>query len=211
MNPASIHRTRGFTLIEILVAVLIFALMSAAAYAAVDTLLRARQALHQRAQTLQQLQMAMNRFERDMRQAIAAPVRSQYGEIQPFLKGDATSVELTRTGLANPLGRTRARIERVQWALQDKTWNRLNFAVLDRAINSQPQIVPMLDGVTRIVLTYYDGTAWRTQWPRPDTATEAPAPLPAALALELETTEYGRLRRVILLVESSAPDAAPTP
>ncbi|MDZ4813331.1 MAG: type II secretion system minor pseudopilin GspJ, partial [Pseudomonadota bacterium] len=100
---------RGFTLIEVLVSVLIFALMSAAAYAAIDALLRSRQALYQRAQSLQQLQTAMGRFERDLRQAMTEPVRDAYGETQPLLSGTSTSVELTRAGLANPLGQTRAR------------------------------------------------------------------------------------------------------
>lgn len=202
---------RGFTLIEVLVAVLIFALIAAAAYAAIDTLLRSRQALHARAQSLQQLQTAMARFERDLRQAIAAPIRSQYGETEPFLRGDVSAVELTRSGLANPLGQARARIERVQWAVREKTWNRLNFAVLDRAVNSQPNIVPMLDGVERVLLSYYDGSEWRSQWPRPDAPRDQPAQLPLALALELETTDYGRLRRVIGLVEPGTVSAAVGP
>lgn len=199
---------RGFTLIEVLVAVLIFALMSAAAYAAVDTLLRSRQALHQRAQSLQQLQTAMGRFERDLRQAMAVPVRDEYGETQPLLSGSSTRVELTRAGLANPLGQTRARVEHVLWALQDQTLNRANFGVLDRAINTKPQIVPMLGGVTGFSLSYFDGTQWRKQWPRPDAPPDLPKLLPVAVALELKTAEYGLLRRVIACVEPSVPDSA---
>lgn len=198
---------RGFTLIEVLVSVLIFALMSAAAYAAIDTLLRSRQALYQRAQSLQQLQTAMGRFERDLRQAMAEPVRDAYGETQPLLSGTSTSVELTRAGLANPLGQTRARFEHVQWALQDQTLNRANFGVLDRAINTKPQVVPMLDGVTGFSLSYFDGTQWRNQWPRPDVSPNLPKVLPVAVAMELETADYGLLRRVIACVESSVPDA----
>ncbi len=197
---------RGFTLIEVLVSVLIFALMSAAAYAAIDTLLRSRQALYQREQSLQQLQTAMGRFERDLRQAMAEPVRDAYGETQPLLSGNRTSVVLTRAGLANPLGQTRARFEHVQWALQDETLNRASFGVLDRAINTKPHIVPMLGGVTGFSLSYFDGTQWRQQWPRPDASPDLPKVLPVAVALELETAEYGLLRRVIACVEPSAPD-----
>ncbi|MDZ4811995.1 MAG: type II secretion system minor pseudopilin GspJ, partial [Pseudomonadota bacterium] len=129
-----------------------------------------------------------------------------YGETQPLLSGTSTSVELTRAGLANPLGQTRARFEHVQWALQDETLNRANFGVLDRAINTKPQVVPMLGGVTGFSLSYFDGTQWRNQWPRPDVSPDLPKVLPVAVAMELETAEYGLLRRVIACVESSVPD-----
>lgn len=195
---------RGFTLIEVLVAVLIFALISAAAYVAIDTLLRTRQALHQRAQSLQQLQKAMGRFERDLRQAMSVQVRDAYGEAVPPLSGTPTSIELTRAGLSNPLGQARARIEHVQWALQDKTLQRASFGVLDRAVNSQPLVVPMLVAVNELTLSYFDGSEWRRQWPRPDAAADAPVTLPVAVAIELESADFGRLRRVIACVEPSA-------
>jgi general secretion pathway protein J len=202
MTRARSHR--GFTLIEVLVAVLIFALLTAAAYAAVDTLLRSRQALHARAESLQQLQTAMGRFERDLRQAMSVPVRDEYGDAQALLRGNASAIELTRAGLANPLGQTRARIERVQWALQEKTLNRASFGVLDRAANSRPQIVPMLQDVAAIRISYFDGGQWRNQWPRPDAPPDQPKLLPMAVAMEIETADYGLLRRVVALVEPSA-------
>jgi general secretion pathway protein J len=215
MNSDHRHRIiglrghRGFTLIEVLVAVLIFALLTAAAYASVDTLLRSRQALHARAQSLQQLQTAMSRIERDLRQAMAVPVRDEYGEVLALLRGNSSAIEFTRAGFSNPLGQTRARIEHVQWALQDQTLNRASFAVLDRAINSKPQIVPMLNSITGVSFRYFDGAQWRNQWPRPDAPAELPKLLPIAVVLEIETKEYGLLRRVVALVEPSVHSAAP--
>jgi general secretion pathway protein J len=206
---AGLRAHRGFTLIEVLVAVLIFALLTAAAYAAVDTLLRSRQALHARAQSLQQLQTAMSRIERDLRQAMAVPVRDEYGEAQSLLRGNSSAIEFTRAGFSNPLGQTRARIEHVQWALQDQTLNRASFAVLDRAINSKPQIVPMLNRITGVSFRYFDGVQWRNQWPRPDAPPELPKVLPIAVALEIETTDHGLLRRVVAMVEPSVHSVSP--
>ena len=201
-------RRRGFTLIEVLVAVLIFALISAAAYASIGTLLTSREALHARAGSLQALQATMSRLERDLRQALAAPVRDGYGESLPLFAGDATHVELTRAGLANPLGQARARIERVQWALSGQALQRVRFAVLDRAVGTRPEVESMLGDIERMTFTYYDGGQWRTQWPRPEAAATRNE-LPRAVALELQSAEFGRLRRVVMLVEPALPEALP--
>jgi len=201
-------RPRGFTLIEVLVAVLIFALLAAAAYAALDALLRARTGLHARAVDLRQWQTTIGRLERDLRQASDRGVRNEYGEPVAMLRGDATGIELTRAGLANPLEQARARIERVQWAVTDHRLHRMNFAVLDRAVASRPLITPMLDAVTRVEFSYFDGAQWRNQWPRPNVAPGTAAGLPRAIAVVLETRGFGELRRVIELSEA-APAAAP--
>lgn len=205
------RRPAGFTLIEVLVAVLIFALLTAAAYAAVDVLLKSRQALRARAESLQTLQTALGRLERDLRQTLSVPVRDEYGETLDLLRGGANAIELTRAGLSNPLGVARARIERVQWALQDETLSRASFGVLDRAINSRPQILPMLQGVKAISFSYFDGGQWRNQWPRPDVPADQPKLLPIAVAIEIDTTDYGLLRRIVALVEPSARTAAGGP
>jgi general secretion pathway protein J len=199
MPRPSDRRRSGFTLIEVLVAVVIFALMSAAAYAAVDTLLRARENLHARAETLRQLQTTIGRLERDLRQAIDRGVREGYGDRAEMLRGDGVALELTRAGLANPLGATRSRLERVQWALADQQINRVSFAVLDRAIDSRPTITPMLDSVTRLEFRYLDGGQWSNQWPRANAREGIDAGLPRAIAVVIATREYGELRRVVEL------------
>jgi general secretion pathway protein J len=205
------RKADGFTLIEVLVAVLIFALLTAAAYASVDVLLRSRQALHVRAESLQNLQTALGRLERDLRQTLSAPVRDEYGEALDLLRGGTNAIELTRAGLSNPLGVARARIERVQWALQDDALSRASFGVLDRAVNSRPQIATMLSNVQAIRFSYFDGGQWRNQWPRPDVPTDQPRLLPIAVAFEIDTADYGLLRRIVPLVEPSARTAAGAP
>lgn len=194
---------QGFTLIEVLVAVVIFTLLAAAAYTSIDTLLRTRALLHERAQKLQSLQTTLSRLERDLRQSMAAPVRAEYGDSIPALRGTPALLELTRSGYANPLGQNRARIERVQWVLRDDVLNRVTFPVLDRAINTQPIITPMMPEVTRFTLSYFDGTQWQNQWPRSNSPDQSNAPLPSAVAISLETKAYGALRRVVPLVEPS--------
>ncbi|MGE0373704.1 MAG: type II secretion system minor pseudopilin GspJ [Gammaproteobacteria bacterium] len=196
---------RGFTLIEVLVAVVIFVLLAAAAYSALDTLIRTRIGVQQRAQSLHQLQRAMGRFERDLRQTVARGISNEFGERRPALHGSTTRIELSRAGLANPLAATRAGIERVVWYVDGQNLQRAPYAVLDRAVNSKPAPAPMLDRIERIALNYYDGERWRNDWPPPNSATDARDKLPRAVALVIDSERFGELRRVIELVDNPPP------
>ena len=126
------YAARGFTLVEVLVAIFIFALLMAAAYGSVNTLLRTRDGLAEQNGRLRELQFAVGVIERDLRSAIARPVREGYGEREPALLGSRDAVAFTRGGYANPLAQERARIERVGYAWRDHRLSRAAFAVLDR-------------------------------------------------------------------------------
>ncbi|PIV32157.1 MAG: type II secretion system protein GspJ [Lysobacterales bacterium CG02_land_8_20_14_3_00_62_12] len=200
-------RIGGFTLIEILVAVLIFALMSAAAYGGVEALLRSRLALAERARALAQLQTCIGRLQRDLRQALPRPTLNGFGEPVPALLGQRATIELTRAGLANPLGAARSRSEHLRWQLKDQQLLRQQYSVLDRAANSAPVSLPMLDQVSRLEFRYLDGNDWRAQWPRPNTTTTSINQLPRAVEITITSARFGSIRRLVDLVDNAT--AAP--
>ena len=76
-------RWRGFTLIEVLVAVFIFALLMLAGYGSINALLRTRDGLADQNGRLRDLQFAVGLLERDLRSALARPVREGYGAREP--------------------------------------------------------------------------------------------------------------------------------
>jgi general secretion pathway protein J len=195
-------RIGGFTLIEILVAVLIFALLSAAAYGGVEALLRSRLALAERARALAQLQTCIGRLQRDLRQALPRPTLNGFGEPVPALLGQRATIELTRAGLANPLGAARSRSEHLLWQLKDQQLLRQQYSVLDRAANSAPVSLPMLDQVSRIEFRYLDGNDWRAQWPRPNTTSIHQ--LPRAVEVTITSERFGSIRRLVDLVDNAA-------
>ena len=59
---------RGFTLVEVLVAVFIFSLLLIAAYSSVDALLRTRAGLADQHERLRALQFSVGLIERDLHQ-----------------------------------------------------------------------------------------------------------------------------------------------
>lgn len=204
----SVTRTRGFTLVEVLVAVFIFALLMMAAYGSVNALLRTRDGLAEQNGRLRELQFAIGLVERDLRAALARPVREGYGAREPALVGGRDAIAFTRAGLANPMAQERARIERVGYAWRDQTLSRVAFAVLDRTPASAPLARDLLGKVRRIGFRYFDGQQWREQWPPVGAVPRPLRALPRAVEFSIETEDLGTVLRLVDLPEV---DEAPPP
>ncbi|MBS7662983.1 type II secretion system minor pseudopilin GspJ [Pseudomonas lalucatii] len=203
------RRTQGFTLLELLIAIAIFALLALATYRMLDSVLQTDSTTRAHELQLRELVRAMAAFERDLLQVIARPARDPFGEARPALLGEdlgGVAVELSRAGWRNPLGRARAGVQRVRWQLSGEQWQRRYWNVLDQAQDSQAQVQQALHGVTRLQLRYLHGDGgWRDSWPPAEgRGEEALAALPRAVELVLEHRRYGELRRLLRL-----PDVLP--
>lgn len=191
------RKASGFSLIEILVALAVFAALAAVAWGALSQIAKARSSLDVQQQRFAQVVRAVSSIERDLRQSISRPVRGNFGELLPAVLGSAERIELSRLGHANPRAEQRSNIERVRYEVEDTVLRRGPYEVLDRAAGSALQWREMLDGVERFRLRYLDAQgAWLEQWPSRENAAED---LPRAIEFNIELEDFGELRRVIAL------------
>jgi general secretion pathway protein J len=198
--------SRGFTLLELLIAIAIFALLGLGTYRMLDSVLQTDKVTRAHEMQLRELVRALAAFERDVLQVQARPTRDPFGDPRAALLGEdleSPTVELTRSGWRNPLGQPRSSLQRVRWQLSGEQLQRRYWTVLDQAQNSQPQVQQALDGVTRLQLRYLDQKGgWQTSWPplgsNPDDALKV---LPQAVELVIEHRRYGELRRLLRLPE----------
>jgi general secretion pathway protein J len=211
---------RGFTLLELLIAIAIFALLGLATYRLLDSVLQTDKVTRAHELQLRELVRALAAFERDLSQVQARPVRDPFGDPRAALLGedlDSPALELTRSGWRNPLGQPRASLQRVRWQLSGEQWQRRYWPVLDQAQDSQPQVQQALDGVIRVQYRYFDQKgAWQSSWPPlGNSLDDAITLLPQAVELVLEHRRYGELRRVLRLPEglpehlAQAPEESP--
>jgi general secretion pathway protein J len=192
--------SRGFTLLELLVALAVFAVMSVMAFGGLRAVLNASESTQASASRLAAVQQAFVVIGRDAEQAQRRPVRDEYGDVQPALRvgsvADRRLFELSRAGWSNPAGHARSTLQRVAYRHEDGTLYRLYWPVLDRAQDSAVQERVLLTGVNAVQVRVLDPDGqWQTDWP-PVNGSDA---APRALEMVLELEDWGEVRRLFLI------------
>jgi general secretion pathway protein J len=196
-------RQRGFTLIEVIVAVAIAAIVAVMGFEAMQGALKSRERLNEHAARLKALQFTMRTFVQDLSQISARPVREPLGaDYQPAVDG-GTEFQFTRGGWTNPVGVERSTLQRVRYVVRDNKLYREYWLVLDAQLEPQPIPRLLLDGVLNFKVRYMDeGRTWQDIWPPAAQAGAQPtlrelARRPMAVELTLETRDFGILTRII--------------
>ena len=193
-------RMRGFTLIEILIALAIFAMVSAISFSGIMVMVDNRQQVQRFAERLEAVQTAFTLLERDLQQAVGRPIRDPFGDPRDaLLSNDIGDLEFTRAGRSNPLGLRRSELERVAYRIEDDELVRLSWGVLDQQPEPPRQDRTLLEGATDIALRFMDeDTEWRESWPPPG-AQPGTAQLPRAVEIVVELEGLDTITRVVAL------------
>lgn len=191
------YRPGGYTLVEVLIAVMVFALLAASAYVALDGLSRAATEHRERAGAFAELQLAMTRLDADLRQLASRPVRGPDGQQRPAVSGERTRLSATRAGWANPADQPRSNLQRFSWQYSDGELLRSSWPVTDRTPATRTMTESVLGGARSLEFRFrgHEGR-WRDYWP-PDP--EQRQRLPVAIEVSVETERFGRLRRLVVL------------
>jgi general secretion pathway protein J len=207
---------RGFTLLELLIAITIFAILATFAYSGLKVVLDTENQTSQYSQRMSQLQLAFSLIKRDIEQAVDRPIRDEQGDEQSALVSGGLLgrlLELTRDGYANPMKLPRSNLQRVGYQVDEETLYRLTWRILDRAQDSEPHRYELIDNIDELELVYFDKELKKhNQWPPdkfdPDSG-EKPG-LPVAIEMNLELKDWGKIRRVFALGRSIPDEAQET-
>jgi general secretion pathway protein J len=195
----------GFTLMELLVAVAIFAVVGTLALSGYTQLQKQSEYAEQRLERTREVQRAVQTITQDLEQLEPRPIREPLGESQlpALLAQDPTeySLQFTRAGWSNTAGLSRPTLQRVGYRLdQDGLW-RDYWPVLDRTLTVEPIRRKLLGGVRTVTFRFMDqGRTWVDRWPAAAGAVGAQPDLrarPAAIEVTLELEDWGTIRRVV--------------
>lgn len=197
---------KGFTLLELLVALSIFSILSVMAYGGLQTVIKTKNSTQQTSDRVAELQLVMMRISNDLRQAVPRKVRDEYGDflnaMQSSKSGDET-VAWTRAGYRNPARLKRSHVQRVAYKLEQHKLIRITWPVLDRAQDTKAMETEVLSNVESNEWRFLNAEdEWISSWPEESDKTGL-NPLPKAVEITVELQDWGKIRRLILLANDS--------
>ena len=194
---AGVRGCGGFTLLELLVALSIFAIVAMLAYGGLNSVLEQRLQTEESAERLAALQKTYLILQRDIEQLVPRSVRDEFGDERAAIAG-AQHFQLTRGGWSNPLDNPRSTLQRVAYTVEERRLIRHSWLILDRAQDSEPRTQVLATGIILMRALYLNRSGnWHRQWP-PEKLTESGQPppddLPTAVEITLEHEHYGQIR-----------------
>jgi len=192
----------GFTLLEVLIAVAIFAVVSTMALGGYNQLIRQSDRIDTNMARTRAVQTAVHRMVQDFAELEPRPVREPLGSApQPVLRAEARTqqlAEMTRAGWSNPAGVPRPTLQRVAYRLEDNKLRRDYWLSLDRTLAATPVTVVLLDQVKSITLRFLSADrVWSDQWPADGNSGGNPYLRPIAVEITLELDDLGTMKRLV--------------
>jgi len=196
-------RAAGFTLIEMLVAVFLLAVLGASGFTMLFQMNNTRERIVEQADRLEELQRTFYWMTEDFSLIANRPVRSAVDEPIPAilfsLQGNSL-LQLTRAGWTNPareLAPARSDLQRVAYSMEEDKLIRSYWYHLDPVDEAPSKRRQLLSKVQDLTLRFLDREgSWHDTWPPLD---QVDPGLPAAVEVRFSLEDLGTINRVFAL------------
>lgn len=205
------HSQKGFTLVEVMISLLIFALIASASVFALRLGVNARDQLDEADGELKALQIARILIKEDLLQVVPRQVRDEFGDLLPAafvggqlsvggrLEDDEDSlIAFVRGGWVNPGAiEPRSALQHVEYIYRDNTLIRRSRLYLDETENSEVLERVLFKDLVSADVEFLTGEfqgelQWANAWPVSGTA----GPPPKAVAIILRLDGDSELRQL---------------
>ncbi|MBH0070298.1 type II secretion system minor pseudopilin GspJ [Pseudoalteromonas sp. NZS100] len=194
-------KQRGFTLLEVMVALGILAFVIIATHQILETTTRTKDASDEKIAELNGLQTTFRLMDQDFSQMTKRAVRNESGDVQEqyllagryVLESQYDGIAFVRDGWINPINLLpRSELQAVGYRVIDDNLERVYRVYVDQLDNMEPRVQRVLENVEELKFEFLDDkNEWQEQW-------EIKA-LPKAVAVTLQQIEAEPIRRVFLV------------
>ncbi|OAN19215.1 type II secretion system protein GspJ [Photobacterium jeanii] len=198
------RQQRGFTLLEVMVAIAVFASLSLSAYQVLNGVQRSDEQSRDHNARLKAIQRMSVMMDNDFRQIVARKSRSQ-GEKpsdkylmagEYLLDSSSEGIVFTRLGWQNPQQMfPRGEVVRVGYRIVDDNLERVWFRYPDNVAGAEPLVREVLADVTELKFRFYSDKKWQDKW-------EQAGVLPQGIAVKMTLKDKGDIERVYLVPQS---------
>jgi general secretion pathway protein J len=196
----SIRRNQGFTLIEVLVAIAIFAALSVSAYQILNQVQRSNAQSIEHTERLKSIQRAVVLLNNDFRQIALRQFRINGEALSAqlllaedgLLDSESKGLMFTRLGWQNPQQMfPRGEISKVGYRIQNETLERVWWRYPDTPVGQAGEVTPLLADVQALDVRFYAQGQWRHEW-------KTALALPEAVGITLTLKDYGKIEKIYL-------------
>ena len=202
LPPVTCHCIRGFTLLELLVAMSVFSILASIAYGGLAVVLNNNDHHERVSQRLSTLQTTYVFLQRDIEQAVYRSIRDETIQKLPALysvPNENLLLELTRTGWQNPLEQQRSELQRISYHIKDGKLYRGYWTILDRTNNAIKHESVIFSDFKSIQIRFLDAeNKWHLAWP-PYGKDDPNDQLPIAIETTIDCNDFGAITRLFSL------------
>ena len=196
------HHSRGFTLIEILVAMAIFSIIGLASTGVLNSVINSDQLSSERFEKLEELQRAMLTIERDVLQIVPRKMRINGEPISVIISGgedvfdsDADGLGFVRAGWHNPqMLLPRSTLQAIGYRVQEQQLQRLYGNYVDNVIGYEPKVKILLSDIEDFRVSFLTEIE-KLEEPEEWKESYANADLPIAISITIVSKTFGEIRR----------------
>jgi general secretion pathway protein J len=190
--------SKGFTLLEILIALFIFSIVSMIMVSALHTVFNSQSITAKHAAALTKLQIAFLLMSRDLEQTINRPVTNAKGLVENAFIGTPNTVTFTHAGFTNPLSSmVSSTLQRTQYSFNNAQLIRSIWPVLDQTQKTLPDHRILLHNITALRFEYLDNQGkFQNNWPQPN---QKQAIFPRAVRVIITLKNKGTLSQLYLI------------
>ncbi|MCX4024955.1 type II secretion system minor pseudopilin GspJ [Endozoicomonas sp. SM1973] len=221
--PGKYFKQNGFTLLELLIAIALFSIVSIAAFRLFDTVANTKQATEKSLTRINQLQRALLIIEKDLSQITPRPIRNELGDKQPafIANKDGFLIEFSKAGWRNPSYAKRSNIQRVAYIFEasDGQLIRQYWLALDRPGEIKPKQQVLIEKLQNVSVRFLDqDRKWKTEWSTPASSQQVQGlpgggqkqdpnkKVPLGIEITLTDPRYGQVNKIIMGITIPQPD-----